>query len=102
MASKHTTQRKPRSGTATTCSIGAGSPQKRQRAGGLTLGFACEGESRSAAPDPACSLRCAAWRTRRPVLGEPPARFGLRDDREDLDGLTRDVMKYPHFPRQKG
>src|SRR2546421_9199086 len=45
MASKHTTQSKPRSGTATTCSSGAGSPQKRQRAGGLTLGFACEGES---------------------------------------------------------
>src|SRR2546421_53324 len=35
MASKHTTQRKPRSGTATTCSSGAGSPQKRQRARGL-------------------------------------------------------------------
>ena len=36
------------------------------------------------------------------MLGEPAGRFGLRDDREDLDGLTPDVMKYPHFPRQKG
>src|SRR5947199_10142397 len=40
----------------------------------------------------------AAWRTWRPVFGEPAGRFGLRDDREDLDGLTRDVIKYPHFP----
>src|SRR5207244_11045969 len=40
----------------------------------------------------------AAWRTWRPVFGEPAGRFGLRDDREDLDGLTRHVIKYPHFP----
>src|SRR3989442_14061814 len=40
----------------------------------------------------------AAWRTRRPVLGEPAGRFGLRDDREDLDGFTRDVIKHLHFP----
>ena len=31
------------------------------------------------------------------MLGEPAGRFGLRDDREDLDGFTRDVIKHPHF-----
>src|SRR5207247_10367019 len=40
----------------------------------------------------------AAWRTWRPVLREPAGGFGLRDDSEDLDGLTRDVITYPHFP----
>jgi len=32
------------------------------------------------------------------VLREPAGGFGLRDDSEDLDGLTRDVITYPHFP----
>ena len=43
----------------------------------------------------------AAWRTGRPVLGEPARRFGFRDDREDLDSLPRDVIRHPHFPNPK-
>src|SRR5712692_6126191 len=39
----------------------------------------------------------AAWRTRRCALGKPAAGFGFRDDREDLDGFARDVIKHPHF-----
>src|SRR5213593_4724551 len=42
----------------------------------------------------------AAGRTRRPVLGEPAGRFGLRDDREDLNGFTRDVIKQLTSPRR--
>src|SRR5574341_1549112 len=34
----------------------------------------------------------AARRTGPPVLRKPPRRFGLRDDCEDFDGVTRDVI----------
>src|SRR5438034_8705884 len=40
----------------------------------------------------------AAWRTGRPIFGEPARGFGFRDDREDLDSFPRDVIKHPHFP----
>ena len=43
----------------------------------------------------------AAWRTGRPVRGEPTRGFGFRDDREDLDGFARDVIEHPHFPNPK-
>jgi hypothetical protein len=31
------------------------------------------------------------------MRGEPARGFGLRDDREDLDGFVRDVIEHPHF-----
>src|SRR5437867_2663236 len=43
----------------------------------------------------------AAWRTGRPMLGEPARGFGFRDDREDLDSFPRDVIKHPPFPDPK-
>src|SRR6058998_1717065 len=40
----------------------------------------------------------ATWRIGRRVLGEPARGVGLRDDREDFDSFTRDVIEHPHFP----
>jgi hypothetical protein len=32
------------------------------------------------------------------VLGQPARGFCFRDDREDLDSFTRDVIEHPHVP----
>src|SRR5260370_35425804 len=44
-----------------------------------------------------CTSASGPWRTGRRMLGEPPLRFGFRDNCEDLDCFARDVIEDPHL-----